>query len=300
MELLKKITWTLTLLSLIYSCKSSEENIQPVDQEITTDTVDNASDFTEMGVFTMGIEGPAMSSNGRLYIVNYSKEGTIGVVDTSSGAVSVYVTLPVGSIGNSIRFDENDNMFVADYTGHNVLKISTDKSVDTVVHEPRMNQPNDIALAKSGVIYASDPNWGNSTGNLWMIKNEKAILIDSAMGTTNGIELNLEENKLFVNESIQRNIWVYDLSEDGIPSNKTLLYNFDDFGMDGMKVHPKSGNLFIARYGAGNLTEFDKEGNVITVYKLKGDKPTNLAFSSEGKNIYVTMQSRKGVERIQL
>ena len=300
MELLKKITWTLTSLLLIYSCKSSEENIQIVDQEISIDTVDNATDFTEMGIFTGGIEGPAINSNGKLYIVNYSKEGTIGAVDTSSGSVSVYLTLPVGSIGNSIRFDENDNMFVADYTGHNVLKISTDKSVDTVVHEPRMNQPNDIALAKSGIIYASDPNWAESTGNLWMIKNEEAILVDSTMGTTNGIELNLEENKLFINESIQRNVWVYDLSEDGVPSNKTLFYKFDDFGMDGMKVHPKTGNLFIARYGAGNITELNKRGSIITIYKLKGDKPTNLTFSSGAKFIYVTMQGRKGVERIQL
>lgn len=287
------------MLFLLSSCSGSSEQSEEVESVSVIDTVENSTDFTAMGIFTGGIEGPAIDDYGVLFIVNFKEQGTIGMVDTTTGKATVGLLLPEGSIGNSIRF-LNDRMYVADYAGHVIYRYGNIPKPDTVVYEPRMNQPNDIALAKSGVIYASDPNWGESTGNLWMVKNGRAILIDSSMGTTNGIELNLEQNKLFVNESVQRNVWVYDISENGIPINKTLFHKFEDFGMDGMKVHPKTGNLFIARYGAGNITELDKKGNLVAIYKLNGEKPTNLAFSPDGKFIYVTMQARKGVERIQL
>ena len=55
------------------------------------------------------------------------------------------------------------------------------------------------------------------------------------MGTTNGIEVSPDETKLYVNESVQKNIWVYDLDSDGNISNKKLFYSFEDYGLDGMR-----------------------------------------------------------------
>ena len=53
-----------------------------------------------------------------------------------------------------------------------------------------MNQPNDLAITKDGVLYSSDPNWQASTGQLWRIdKDGKATRIAEGMGTTNGIEV---------------------------------------------------------------------------------------------------------------
>ena len=51
------------------------------------------------------------------------------------------------------------------------------------------------------------------------------------MGTTNGIEVSTDENTLYVNESVQRNIWAYDLSATGEVSNKRLLIQFPDLGL---------------------------------------------------------------------
>ena len=81
---------------------------------------DHSFDFTEEGLFTPGIEGPAVDSKGNLYAVNFEKEGTIGIVD-AEGNPSLFAELPDGSIGNGIRFDGRDNMYVADYVNHNVL-----------------------------------------------------------------------------------------------------------------------------------------------------------------------------------
>ena len=59
---------------------------------------------------------------------------------------------------------------IADYTQHNVLLVDMDDlSIDVWAHEPNMNQPNDLAITSSDIVFASDPNWKESTGNLWRI-----------------------------------------------------------------------------------------------------------------------------------
>lgn len=300
MELSKKIVGTVTSLLLIFSCQEKPHypNNPPMDKTFCGVIDYVSTDFTKMGVFTDGIEGPAINSKGELFIVNFDKQGTIGKVD-SSGQGTIYFRLPEGSIGNSIRFDEEDNMYVADYAGHNIYKVTQDLSLDTLVDHQGFNQPNDIALAINGNIYASDPNWSQNSGQLWLVKNRKAILQEDSMGTTNGIELSLDEKRLYVNESVQRNVWVYDVNEDGSLMNKKLFHQFEDFGMDGMKVDGK-GNLYIARYGAGVIAVLSPQGKFIKEYSLQGQHPTNLVFSKDGRSIFVTMQKRMGVEKIRL
>src|SRR5687768_5101121 len=79
-------------------------------------------DHTKEDIFTNNIEGPAFDSKGNLYVVNFQKDGTIGLVK-ANGTVELFVTLPTGSTANSIQFDSKGNMFLADFTGHNVLKV---------------------------------------------------------------------------------------------------------------------------------------------------------------------------------
>ena len=45
------------------------------------------------------------------------------------------------------RFDSKEQMFVADYTGHNILKYNDEeKQLEIFAHNSNMNQPNDIAI----------------------------------------------------------------------------------------------------------------------------------------------------------
>lgn len=255
--------------------------------------LDNHSvDFTNEFIFTKGIEGPAIDSKGNLYAVNFKKEGTIGIVN-KNGECDLFVTLPEGSIGNGIRFDKDDNMYVADYTKHNILLIKRGLSEAIVyAHDSTMNQPNDLAISKNGILYASDPNWEEETGNLWMISNQKIRLLEKNMGTTNGIEVSPDGKKLYVNESIQRNIWVYDINNDGTISNKTLFKSFNDFGLDGMRCDEK-GNLYVCRFGKGTVIVLSPEGNLIREIILKGKNPTNITFGvNNNRQCFVTVADR--------
>lgn len=261
-------------------------------------TIAQTTDYVTDNVFTQGIEGPAVDVQGNLYAVSFGKDGTIGIIDKKDNA-QLFVTLPEGSTGNGIRFDRHGFMYVADYSGHNVLKIDPKtKAISVHAHSEKMNQPNDIAIAKSGVIYASDPNWKESTGNLWKVATDGTVtLLEANMGTTNGVEVSTDEKHLYVNESVQRNVWKYDIDKKtGAVKNKRLLIQFPDHGLDGMRCD-ENGNLYIARYAAGEVTVVSPHGTVIERIKLKGQKPTNVAFGgADGKTVYVTLQERGAIE----
>lgn len=260
-----------------------------------------ARDYVEDGVFTQGIEGPAIGPDGHLYAVNFAREGTIGRVtvnDDGSGQAELFVELPKGSTGNGIRFDRSGNMYVADYVGHNVLRIDMNtRAVSVFAHNAVMNQPNDIAISATGRLYASDPKWADNSGQLWRIDQDGTTsLLEANMGTTNGVEVSTDEKHLYVNESVQRKVWIYNLLPDGSVNNKRLLIEFADYGLDGMRCDSE-GNLYIARYGAGVVAVVSPAGTLLREIQLKGQKPTNVAFGGDdGKTLYVTLQERGAIE----
>lgn len=258
-------------------------------------------DYVGDGAFTLGIEGPAIGRDGNLYVVNFGSDGTIGRVSMNSkgtGDAQLFIKLPEGSVGNGIRFDRAGAMYIADYVGHNILRVDMpSRQVSVYAHNPAMNQPNDIAITASGVLYASDPKWADSTGKLWRIDLDGSThLLEENMGTTNGVEVSPDEKYLYVNESVQRRLWRYDILPDGSIANKRLLIKFDEFGMDGMRCDDQ-GNIYIARYGAGNVAVVSSEGKLLDEITLKGTRPTNLEFGgSDGKTLFVTLQDRGAIE----
>jgi sugar lactone lactonase YvrE len=265
-----------------------------------------SSDWITDNAFTNGVEGPAVDKHGVLYAVNYQKQGTIGKI-TGKDKVQTLVNLPNGSIGNGIRFDEVGNMYIADYVNHNILKISyqglhetNQKPIKAEVyaHSRLMNQPNDIAIMANGILFASDPNWSKNTGQLWRInRGGEVVLLEKNMGTTNGIAISPDNKILYVNESVQGNVWQYQLSEEGIISNKSRLIHFSEHGLDGMRTDSQ-GNLYIARYGKGVVAIISPQGKLLREVKLKGQFPTNVAFGGVGgKTVFVTMQKRGAIEK---
>lgn len=255
-----------------------------------------SEDFTGENVFTAGIEGPAVDAAGYIYAVNFAEEGTIGRVD-SLGNASLFARLPGSSVGNGIRFDSQGNMYIADYVNHNVLRIkSGEREAEVYAHHEELNQPNDLAIAPDGTLYASDPNWKDGTGKLWKVNADGFHLLEEGMGTTNGIEVSPDGALLYVNESVQRRIWVYDLGPDGIPVNKRLFHTFSDHGLDGMRCD-SAGNLYVCRYDAGKVLVIDPGGNILREVHLKGRKPSNIAFGGAGrKRCFVTMADRGCLE----
>ena len=111
-------------------------------------------------IFTKHIEGPAVDAAGVLYVPNYLRDGTIGALKPGSTQPELFATLPAGSIGNGLRIDADGRMYVADFSGHNVFVIERGETKARVFFSSKdFNQPNDLAVANDGTLYASDPNF---------------------------------------------------------------------------------------------------------------------------------------------
>ena len=247
-----------------------------------------ATPLTEPGSFTSGIEGPACDAQGNIYAVNFERQQTIGKI-TPDGTGSVWLVLPGDSTGNGIRFSTNGTMFVADYVGHKILAVNlTTKAISVFAHNNEMNQPNDLAIAADGTLYASDPNWKDGTGEIWRIDPDGTThRLADKMGTTNGIEVSPDGSTLYVNESVQRNIWAFTIRERRL-QNKRLLIKFNDHGFDGMRCDV-DGNLYVTRHGKGTVAKISPQGVVLKEVAVLGPHPTNICFGGpDGRTAYVT------------
>jgi sugar lactone lactonase YvrE len=156
-------------------------------------------------------------------------------------------------------------------------------------HQDQMNQPNDLAIAPNGTLYASDPNWKDGTGQLWKIDTSgKIARVAANLGTTNGIEVSPDGKTLYVNESAQRNVWSFPIQPDGTLGEKKLLKQFPDHGFDGMRCDA-DGNLYITRYGKGAVVVVTPAGKELREIDVLGHKPSNICFGGpDGRTAYVT------------
>lgn len=248
-----------------------------------------ATPLTAEGAFTPGIEGPACDREGNIYAVSFGEKRNIGKV-TPDGKAELFVTLPEGNAGNGIRFDRAGAMFIADYTGHNVLRVDMKtRAVSVFAHEPKMNQPNDLAIAADGTLYASDPNWKDKTGQLWRIDRDGSThLLANGLGTTNGLDLSPDGKTLYVNESEQRGVWAFPIKADRSLGERKLVKQFDDFGFDGMRCDV-DGDLYITRHSKGTVVKLSPRGEVLREIDVLGLKPSNICFGGpDGRTAYVT------------
>ncbi|MHB9031374.1 MAG: SMP-30/gluconolactonase/LRE family protein, partial [Candidatus Latescibacterota bacterium] len=247
---------TLFLLVITLFTGISSSGHTAVNEDLFTSRI-----FFPGGKFTTSIEGPACDPQGNLYAVNYTRKGTIGLV-TPGGQGSLFVELPAGSTGNGIRFNSRGYMLIADYSGHNVLQVNMQtRAVSVLAHESTMSQPNDIAITRNDIVFASDPNWSAKTGRVWRVMpGGKATLAASGLGTTNGIEVSPDERTLYVSESSTYNVIAFDISPVGELSNKRLFINLPNTTLDGMRCDT-AGNLYVTRMGtAGTIAIVSPQG----------------------------------------
>ena len=248
-----------------------------------------AKPFTAAHSFTKEVEGPAVDRSGNIYAVSFARTPTIGRINPA-GDGQVWLELPNGSLANGIRFDRAGAMYIADYTNHNILRVRPKMSqVELFAHDDSLHQPNDIAMAADDTLYASDPDWKNNTGQIWHINRQGVMRkVAGNMGTTNGIEVSPNGKRLYVNESVQRKVWVFDIAPDHSLSNKRLLIEFPDHGFDGMRSDAK-GNLYITRYGKGVVAIVSPAGKLLREVPVLGARPSNLCFGGpDGRTVYVT------------
>ena len=256
------------------------------------------------GEYTFRIEGPAVDAAGNLFVMNLGTDGVIGKLSPGATRSVPFATLPDGGIGSGTRFDREGRMYVADFKKHRVHVFEPGHTQPHVYFEPgHFNQPNDLAIAMDGTIYASDPKRSDGTGRVWRITRGpdgkargQVMSSDQPMGVTNGIELSPDGATLYVGESkthsARARLLAYRLQGERLVERR-ILKTFDHFDLDGMRTDI-DGKLFAARPDAGTVAVFAPDGAALPEIPLLKKGPTNLAFGgADGKTVFVT-QSEHG------
>jgi len=260
--------------------------------------------ITPQGEYTPGIEGPAIDASGNLYVVNFQQSGTIGKVAAGASKSELFASLPAGSIGNGIRFDRQGRMYIADFKKHNVWVIERGETTPHVYfHSDRFHQPNDLAIAADGTLYASDPRFASpSGGQIWRIargadgKGRGEVMSSTRrLGVTNGIDLSPDGATLYVSESNSKQVWAYRLDGSKLLDPR-LVRGFSDFEVDGLRTDV-DGRIYLARLSAGKIAIIAADGSLEREVALRGKQPTNLTFGGPGgRTVFVTQKEGRFIE----
>ena len=82
-----------------------------------------------------------------------------------------------------------------------------------------------------------------------------------------------------------------------VPVNEKKSRSFEDGGLaDGMRCD-SLGNIYVTRWGIGEIWKISPDGRLLRTIKTKGKNLTNVAFGgTDGKTIFVTVPDRGIIE----
>lgn len=166
----------------------------------------------------------------------------------------------------------------------------------------QLNSPNDVIVKSDGTIYFTDPDSGRSVGygvprkselpfsgvyRLEPESGELKLLVDD-FAKPNGLCFSQDESLLFVNDTAQQHIRVFDVLADGGVGNGRLFANLtgDKPGVaDGMKID-QANNLYSC--GPGGIHIFNPSGDFLGMIETP-EFATNFVFGDDDlRTLYIT------------
>lgn len=155
------------------------------------------------------------------------------------------------------------------------------------------NRFNDGKRAPDGSFWAGtmDDAEIETTGAWWRYDPEtgRADRIDSGYKVTNGPAFDVAGEKVYLTDSARQTVYVADWRHGAGIENKRVFLTFGEGEgyPDGMQVDA-DGGLWIAFWDGACLRRFDPTGRLIQTVELPAQRPTSLAFTDDGKAIFVT------------
>jgi gluconolactonase len=167
--------------------------------------------------------------------------------------------------GNGMTYDKALNLLVCEHAISSVVRFSGRKREVLASHfEGReLNSPNDIVVGKDGSIYFSDPTYGRMPvfgverpvqlgfQGVYRIASggDPQLLVEKAMfSQPNGLCFSPDERLLYVNDTEQMNIRVFEVQAEGLKSMRIFASGIGDpdkVGVpDGMKCDAE-GNIWV-------------------------------------------------------
>jgi gluconolactonase len=243
-------------------------------------------------------EGPVADADGNVF---FSDQPNNKIVrwDAETGGFSTFSEN--AGRANGMYFDKKGNLVSCSDEDNQVWSFDKKGNHTVLVKDYEgklLNGPNDLWIDPKGGIYLTDPlyprdYWTRDKKmqqdgeHVYYLNPEtkKLVRVDDQLKKPNGIIGTADGKKLYIADIGAGKTFVYDVSKDGLLSNKTL---FVSKGSDGM-ILDNEGNLYITGDG---VTVFDKKGEQIAHFPVHKGWTANLCFG--GKNhdlLFITAET---------
>ncbi len=231
---------------------------------------------------------------------------------TSSGGVSVFRS-PSGN-SNGLTFDALGRLVMTQTGNRRIARIES-TGLETVLAATyagkKLNSPNDVVVKSNGSIFFTDPPFNIPAGQkaelafsgIYRISPHGPLqLLDASLNEPNGICFSPDETKLYVNNSSERVIYVWDVVNDSTIANKRRFASMNPLGYaDGMKTDA-AGNVFCS--GPLGVWVFSPAGVVLDTIQVPGqtsncnwgDASRKTLFITSGTAVYRIRLTATGVE----
>lgn len=257
-----------------------------------------------------GTEGPVALADGSIVFTENRADRLIRIAPDN--AVSTYLERTGGANALALRGD--GEVLAVQTTQPGIARLQPASQVLAASYSGKpFNRPNDLALARSGSVYFSDPGIPPAagtarpatpakTGLYWLDPRGKVSLVADDISRPNGVALSPDERTLYVANSWGEHLLAFTVAPDGGLSGRRDFARLAGFrnapegpvsGADGIAVDA-AGRVYVA--SSAGVEVFSPEGAALGVIALP-KQPQNLAFGGADRSqLYVV--GRGSVYRI--
>jgi sugar lactone lactonase YvrE len=266
----------------------------------------SAQDFSKLQIEKIAgnyqyTEGPAWSREGFLLFSDVPTGRIIKLVPNEPPAIF----RPSSGGAHGSAYDPQGRLVTCEATARRVTRTDKSGKVEVLAERfegKRLNAPNDVAIRRDGHIFFTDPAFGSQAsgreldfyGVYHLSPRGELALLAKTPGRPNGIAISPKGDRLYVTDSDQRLIRVWDLDRAGKVTNERIFVSGIEGPPNGIKTDEKGG-VWVA---AKALLVYGEDGKLAAKLDMP-EAPGNLVFGdNDFKSLYLTAQ--KSVYRIRL
>ncbi|MEM6884837.1 MAG: SMP-30/gluconolactonase/LRE family protein [Verrucomicrobiota bacterium] len=275
---MKLITLTLTVLLTFAACFASQQKPATVGIE----KIATGFKFTE---------GPAFGPDGKLYFSDIPNDR----IHTWSPENGDQVFLEPSGKSNGLYFDATGRLHLCQTAERKLSRLEKDGTLTILADQyqgKQFNKTNDLWIHSNGMIYFTDPCYGNrdhmemEIEGVYLLNPEtKQVtrLIDD-MVRPNGIIGTKDGKFLYVTDHGGHKTFKFPILPDGNIGPSVWII---ERGSDGMTLD-EHGNLYLTD---GTVAIYTPDGKLLTEIELE-EKPANVAFGGpENKTLFATART---------
>jgi gluconolactonase len=249
-------------------------------------------------------EGPAYFPAGRYLVFSDIPNDRMLRFDETTGTVGVF-RAPAGYT-NGHTVDRQGRLISCEHGTRRVTRTEHDGSITVLADRydgKRLNSPNDVVERADGSIWFTDPSYGIDSDyeghqapseigacHVYRIApdtGEVRIVADDFQ-RPNGLAFSLDERQLYIVDSREKHIRLFDVSEDGMLSAGGVFATCDAGTFDGIRLDD-TGRVWAAAHDGVHC--FDPDATLIGKLHLP-EIVANLTFGGPKRNdLYLTASS---------